>query len=75
MVSAEVGDDSAQAPRNEIQDYEDMRSVRSSKASWKLFAYPIAKNMPPVKVLRLHLENEQNLVFVGGEEEDLLKQG
>ena len=43
MVSTDV--------RNEISDYEDMRSVGSSEASWKLFAFPIAKNWPAVQVI------------------------
>ena len=52
-----------------------MHSVGSSEASWKLLAYPVAKNMPPIRELRLLLENEQNVVFVGGEEENVLEQG
>ena len=74
MVSAEV-EDGAQAPRDEIRDYEDMRSVGSSEACWKLLAFPIAENKPPVQVLRLHLENQQHVVFVGGEEEAVVEQG
>ena len=77
--------------RDEIKDYEDLRSVGSSEACWKLFAFPIAENKPPVlvivllqillgyhlfvfKVLRLHLEDQQHIVFVGGEEANTFKQ-
>ena len=52
-----------------------MRSVGSSEACWKLLAFPIAENKPPVQVLRLHLENQQLVVFVGGEEEAVVEQG
>ena len=48
MVSTEVG----QQTRDEIRDYEDMRSVGSSEASWKLFVFPIAENKPPVQVIK-----------------------
>ena len=45
MVTTEV-----ERIRDEIADYEDMRSVGSSEACWKLFAFPIAENKPPVQV-------------------------
>ena len=32
-------------------------------------AYPIAKKFPAVKALRVHLEEEQQVVFNDGEEE------
>ena len=49
MVSTEVG---GQQTRDEIREYEDMRSVGSSEASWKLFAFPIAENKPPIQVIK-----------------------
>ena len=72
MVRAELDID---GPRNEIGDYEDMRSIGSSEASWKILRSPISKNYPPVQVLRLHLEDQQHVVFVGGEEEQVLERG
>ena len=47
MVSTEVGDQ----PRDEIRDYEDMRSIGSSEASWKLFSFPMAENKPAIQVI------------------------
>ena len=52
-----------------------MRSVGSSEACWKLESFPIAENKPPVQALRLHLEDQQHVVFVGGEEEGVVEQG
>ena len=52
-----------------------MRSVGSSEACWKLESFPIAENKPPVQVLRLHLEDQQHVVFVGGEEDEVVEQG
>ena len=52
-----------------------MRSIGSSEACWKLKSFPIAENKPPVQVLRLHLEDQQHVVFVGGEEDEVVEQG
>ena len=50
-------------PRDEIADYIDMRSVGSSEAAWLLFSFPITGRYPAVKPLRVHLEEEQQIVF------------
>ena len=50
-------------PRDEIKDYIDMRSVGSSEAAWLLFSFPITGRYPAVKALRVHLEEEQQIVF------------
>ena len=73
MVSAEV--DGTQQPRDEIREYEDMRSVGSSEACWKLYSFHVSENKPPVQVLRVHLEDQQQVVFVGGDEENVVEQG
>ena len=52
-----------------------MRSIGSSEACWKLKSFPIAENKPPVQVLRLHLEDQQHVVFVGGQEDEVVEQG
>ena len=59
MVSAEVD---GQA-RNEIVEYQDLRSVGSSEASWHLLNFPITERFPPVMALRVHLKDEQQVVF------------
>ena len=63
MVYAELESDDCQKARDEIREYEDMRSVGSSEAAWHLYAFPISENKPPVQVLRLHLENKQHVFF------------
>ena len=50
-------------PRDEIADYIDMRSVGSSEAAWLLFGFPITSRYPAVTALRVHLEEEQQIVF------------
>ena len=75
MVSAEVGNGGPQNNRDEITEFVDMRSCGSSEAAWHMFAFSIAENKPPVKPLRLHLENQQQVYFVGGNEENIVEQG
>ena len=50
-------------PRDEISDYIDMRSVGSSEAAWLLFAFPITSRYPAVIALRVHLKEEQQIIF------------
>ena len=61
MVRAEIDDEDQE--KSEIADYIDMRSVGSSEASWHIFNFNIAKNYPAVYALRVHLEDEQHVVF------------
>ena len=37
--------------------------VGSSEAAWLLFSFPITGRYPAVKALRVHLEEEQQIVF------------
>ena len=61
--------------RDEISEYEDMRSVGSGEAARKIFAFPIAENKPAVQKLRLHLEDEQHINFVAGDEDVAVERG
>ena len=59
--------------RDEIRQYVDLRSVGSSEAAWHLVAFPIAKRFPPVQTLRVHLEDQQQVVFDEGTEQEALE--
>ena len=61
MVRTEI--DGEEQQKDEIADYVDLRSVGSSEASWHIFSFNIAKNFPAVYALRIHLEDEQNVIF------------
>ena len=61
MVRAEIGDDGVS--RDEISDFEDMRSVGSSEAAWQILNFNITKKHPAVYALRCHLEDENQVVF------------
>ena len=60
MVATEVEGGSVQ-PRDEIAEYEDLRSVGSSEATWHLMAFPISRRYPPVQALRVHTEDQQQV--------------
>ena len=69
MVATEVNDQ----PRDEISEYQDLRSVGSSEAVWHLLGFPITKQYPAVKALRVHLEEQQQIVFDAEAEIDALE--
>ena len=69
MVSAVVEGQ----PVDEITEYQDLRSVGSSEASWGLLSYPITDRYPAVKALRVHLEDQQQIVFDENTETEALE--
>ena len=58
---------------DEIREYQELRSIGSSEAVWKLFEFPIAHKNTPVTTLRVHLEDEQHIVFDEGTEEEVIE--
>ena len=61
--------------RDEIQEYEDLRSVGSVEAAWHILGFPIHKHFPAVMPLRVHLKDQQEIYFDENQEgEALLKQ-
>ena len=54
--------------RDEVEEYVDLRSIGSSEAVWHLFAFHIAKKYPAVYALRVHLKEQQQVVFDEGSE-------
>ena len=49
--------------RDEITEYQDMRSVGSMEAVWHILGYPIADRYPAVLAMRVHLEDQQDIIF------------
>ena len=58
---------------DEIEQYIDMRSIGSSEACWHIFNFNIAKKFPAVIALRVHLKDEQHVVFDMGNEQSVLE--
>ena len=59
--------------RNEIEEYQDLRSVGSSEATWHLLCFPITDKFPVVIALRVHLEDQQQIVFDPDQEMEALE--
>ena len=64
MVATVVRPDQTESPRDEITEYEDLRSVGSSEATWHLMAFPITNRYPPVQALRVHTEDQQQVIYL-----------
>ena len=73
MIAAVLDKQANEEHRDEIKEYEDLRSIGSSEATWHLMSFPIADRYPPVQALRVHLENQQQIVFDEGTEEAALE--
>ena len=59
MITTEVEGQS----RDEITEYQDLRSVGSSEAIWHLLNFPITDRQPAVLALRVHLKDQQQVIF------------
>ena len=71
MVRVEVIDENIE--KNEVEEYEDLRSIGSSEASWHILNFNIAKKHPAVYALRCHLEDEQQVLFDGDTNEEVIE--
>ena len=70
MVTTVVEGDQA---HDEITQYADLLSVASSQVTWHLLAFQISMRHPPVQSLRVHKEDQQQIVFNEGTEEVALE--
>ena len=59
--------------KDEIEEFMDLRSVGSSEASWHILNFNISQNKPAVCSLRIHLKDEQHVVFDVGSEEEIVE--
>ena len=69
MVTTEVEGE----PRDEIAEYQDLRSVGSSEAAWHLQSFPITERFPAVQALRVHLKEQQQVIFDADTETEALE--
>lgn len=58
---------------DEIQQYQDMRSIGASEAAWTIFGFKKSNASPPVMALQVHLENCQTLRYNDAVEGDLAR--
>jgi hypothetical protein len=62
--------ESTAGPKNEVNDYQDMRSLGSSEACWRLFSFNISERNPAVYALRVHLPDQHMVYFEEGQERE-----
>ena len=62
----------AKAGYDECEDYINYRSIGASEAAWRLFQFDITERYPAVIALRIHLPDEQYVMFEEGAERKLL---
>jgi hypothetical protein len=60
---------------DEIKDYQNMRSIGSSEACWRIFGFSLTERFPAVMALRVHLPGEEYIIFNGGQENQIVEQG
>jgi hypothetical protein len=60
---------------NEIEDFEDLRSIGASEACWRLFSFETNGIHPNVQALTIHLQNGQRVAFEEGQELLAIKEG
>ena len=59
--------------RDEIQEFIDCRAYGSSESAWHILGFQIAAHYPAVQALRVHLEEQQQIVFDEGTEDAALE--
>ena len=55
VVAGDEG--SASSARDELKEYQDVRSIGASEAGWRLYAFAMSRRSPNVVALQCHLEN------------------
>jgi len=60
---------------NEIQQYQDLRSIGASEACWRIFGFRTNEVHPNVQPLPIHLENGQRVSFEEGQEQNVVREG
>ena len=54
-------DDGQPQARNEVKEFEDLRSFGAAEACWRIFEFEMSDRYPSVKRLPVHLQNQQSV--------------
>ena len=72
-VSLEIRDKTSSGKEhNEIKAFENGRYYDSTQSSQRIFGFPIVYRSPGVMKLKIHLENEQNVLFEEGDDPEVV---
>ena len=58
-----VSGDGETTARNEVREFQDLKSFGACEATWRIFEFPMGARYPAVKRLLIHLEHEQPVFF------------
>ena len=58
-----VDDEGHERMRNEVREFQDLKSFGASEATWRIFEFPMSIRYPAIKRLPVHLEKEQPVFF------------
>ena len=61
--------------KDEVEMYQDLRSLGCSESCWKTFDFPMYSRHPSVVRLDIHLEGEQSCQFEDGDERRVVEEG
>ena len=75
MAWAKLRREQGKNPDDELEMYEDLRSMGSAEACWKTFEFPMYSRYPAVERLDIHLDGDQNCNFEDGTERQVVQAG
>ena len=52
---------------DELNNYQDSRYIGATEGCWRIQEFPLRFRYPPVEMLAIHLEDQQNVLFKDGE--------
>ena len=58
-----VDDEGQPRQRNEVREFQDLKSFGASEATWRIYEFPMSKRYPAIQRLPVHLEKEQPVFF------------
>ncbi|KAK8807140.1 hypothetical protein WA158_003899 [Blastocystis sp. Blastoise] len=68
-MRAELSASSNETNNNEVKQYLDARYISSTEAVWRILGFPIVQSNIAVQILLIHDENDKNIVYTDGSEE------
>jgi hypothetical protein len=69
QLASATGDAGAPKVRDEVSEFQDLRSVGASEACWRILGFPMSDRNPAVVSLPVHLDGEHRVYFKEGREQ------
>ena len=62
-ASVRVDEDGQPQARNEVREFQDLKSFGASEATWRIFEFKMSNRYPAIQRLPIHLEYQQPVIF------------